>query len=110
MDTNKRPAKKRRFIKKKKEAPQQFLQNSFSGEMNKEIIVSIDFGTGQVERISVHPNDNPQLIAHNFCRQHNLSPELVEPLTNEIVQNILRFYDQASTKQPSSQPSQKQSP
>ena len=38
--------------------------------------ISIDVGSGQVDKLIIRDNDSPTELAFNFCRKHNLAPQM----------------------------------
>jgi hypothetical protein len=52
------------------------------------LIMSVDLGDGRTGQITVHENDDPEHLAREFCVKFRLSEELVQPLTEQIEENV----------------------
>ena len=50
-------------------------KTSREGE-KKLLIVAIDIGNGHKENLDIYENDNPSLVAEEFCRIHNIEKDL----------------------------------
>ena len=50
--------------------------------------ISIDVGSGQVDKLIIRDNDSPTELAFNFCRKHNLAPQMQGILSEQFRQKI----------------------
>ena len=46
--------------------------------------MTIDLGDNIVDKINIFENDDPYLLAKEFCEKHNLTNEAVEILASNI--------------------------
>jgi hypothetical protein len=50
--------------------------------------MTVEIGDGRTDTIDVHEGDDPILLADEFCRMHDLSVNVVEPLAEHIQTNV----------------------
>ena len=65
---------------------------------NEVLVLTIDIGDGRKDELSVKEDDDPHLLAENFCKKHKLSIEVKQALIEQIEQNLeLHVEDDIST-------------
>ena len=52
------------------------------------LIMTIELGDGQQQHLKIHSTDDPNQLAHDFIKVHNLNPELEQSLSSLIKQNL----------------------
>ena len=52
------------------------------------LIMTIELGDGQQQHIKIHATDDPNKLAHDFIKTHDLNPELEQSLSSLIKQNL----------------------
>lgn len=55
------------------------------------LIMSVDLGEGRSGRVVVHERDDAGMLATEFCRRQGLPQELVKPLKEQIVANVVKL-------------------
>ena len=55
------------------------------------LIMSVDFGDGRSGRVIVRENDDATVLAREFCLKQGLPMELVTPLREQIVTNVVKL-------------------
>ena len=55
------------------------------------LIMSVDLGDGRSGRVVVHERDDAGLLARDFCRRQGLPADLVKPLKEQIVSNVVKL-------------------
>lgn len=55
------------------------------------LIMSVDLGEGRSGRVVVHERDDASMLARDFCRRQGLPEELVKPLKEQIVANVVKL-------------------
>jgi hypothetical protein len=69
-----------------------FCDWSYEENKSEVLILSIDLGDGRKNKLIVHENDNPELLAIEFCQKNMLGPRIKLAICDEIEKN-LAYYD-----------------
>ena len=52
------------------------------------LIMNVEIAEGRKDKIIVHEFDSPELLARDFILKYKLNPNLIDPLSKEIYENI----------------------
>ncbi len=64
-------------------------QSSPSNKKHKVILLmTVDIGDGRLDTIKIHDDDEHESLARTFIQKHQLGPDVLEPLTEHIRQNV----------------------
>lgn len=69
--------------------PEESLSRPGPGE--EILIMSVDLGNGRSGRVVVHERDDAGLLAREFCQRQELPEDLVQPLKEQIVSNVVKL-------------------
>lgn len=50
--------------------------------------MTIEIGDGKKDTVRVFENDDPNVLAKRFCEKHNLNPNIIYPLAQNIYTNM----------------------
>eukprot|EP01006_Ploeotia_vitrea_P003673 TRINITY_DN113034_c0_g1_i1.p1 TRINITY_DN113034_c0_g1~~TRINITY_DN113034_c0_g1_i1.p1 ORF type:complete len:524 (-),score=69.81 TRINITY_DN113034_c0_g1_i1:893-2464(-) len=48
------------------------------------VVMNVDFGNGIADVINIHHNDDPIQLAEEFCQKHQLPPDIIPTLANQV--------------------------
>ena len=65
------------------------LYNSLEDHGREVLILNIDIGNGRTENLAIREHDTPKIIAEDFCRKYNLSPD-AERVLVELIKDHMR--------------------
>ena len=69
-----------------------FNKNNPFKKKKPDLIIDIDLGEGQNEKLILKYDEDPQLAAHRFCQVHDLDEEVVPMLVETIIQYMGTLY------------------
>jgi hypothetical protein len=55
---------------------------------NEVLIMTIDIGDGRKDDLLVREDDDPRILAENFCKKHSLGQDIKKALIDQIEQNL----------------------
>ena len=66
-------------------------QSEMSSDMGRVVLITtIDISPGVAEAIELRKYDDPAVVAHNFCRAHNMPESIYEPLAAHLTEHYQR--------------------
>ena len=74
--------------------------NNLSESNNKKpiYVMSLELEDGNLAKIKIYSDSNPELLAKEFCKKNNLEPEAAEYLSNQIEMLIEQYNNEENNE------------